>query len=260
MNLDVTHGRRVDEIERDRERLAASAHIAAELAHEINNPLAAVAGALYLLKSTRAGTPEYTHCIDIAKDATDRITHIARQLLGLYQRAEGAERVDMSRIVREVLDMYRDQARARQVRLTADLPGEAPLTGHTAELRTAIANVVSNALANVSVDGHVVVRVRRSRDRALGRDGIRIIISDNGSGIAPENRRRVFEAFFSTSQQRGTGLGLWVTSNIVRKHYGSIRVRSAQAGDRPGTTVNIFLPRLDADETSRLGSANRAVA
>ena len=260
VNLDVTQRRQLDEIERDRERLAASAHIAAELAHEINNPLAAVAGALYLLKSTRAGTPEYAHCIDIAKDATDRITHIARQLLGLYQRAEGAERVDMSRIVREVLDMYRDQARAQQVKLTADLPGEAPLTGHVTELRTAIANVVSNALANVSLDGHVVVRVRRSRERSMGRDGIRVTISDNGSGIAPENRRRVFEAFFSTSQQRGTGLGLWVTSNIVRKHYGSIRVRSAQAGERPGTTVSIFLPRLDAEETSRLGAASRAVA
>jgi signal transduction histidine kinase len=146
------------------------------------------------------------------------------------------------------------------VKLTADLPDEAPLTGHVTELRTAIANVVSNALAKVSVDGHVVVRVRRTRERQPGRDGVRITIADNGSGIAPENRRRVFEAFFSTSEQRGTGLGLWVTTNIVRKHYGSIRVRSAQAGDRPGTTVCIFLPRLDPEETQRLGASNRAVA
>lgn len=258
VNLDVTQRRRVEELERDRERLAAVAHIAAELSHEINNPLAAVAGALYLLKGSVPGTEAHRHCVEIATDATDRITHIARQLLGLYHRTAGAEPVDLARIVREVLEAYREQASARQVRLTADLPPAAPLAGHGVELRTALANVVANALTSVAPEGHVVVRVRAVRERRLGREGVRITVADNGSGIAAEHLNRVFEAFFSTSAQRGTGLGLWVTSNIIRKHYGSIRVRSSQNGERHGTTVSIFLPRLDPDEATRLGATRAA--
>jgi signal transduction histidine kinase/HAMP domain-containing protein len=260
VNLDVTHRRRVEELERDRERLAAVAHIAAELSHEINNPLAAVAGALYLLKGAVPGSEAHRHCLEIATTATDRITHIARQLLGLYQRTAGAEPVDLVHLVREVLEVYREQAQARRVRLTADLPQEAPLTGHAVELRTAVANVLANSLTSVPPEGRVVVRVRRVHERRLGREGVRITIADNGTGIAAEHLNRVFEAFFSTSEQRGTGLGLWVTSNIIRKHYGSIRVRSSQSGARHGTTVSIFLPSLDADEATRMGAKTRAVA
>jgi signal transduction histidine kinase/HAMP domain-containing protein len=258
VNLDVTNRRRMEELERDRERLAASAHIAAELAHEVNNPLAAVSGALYLLRGAMPGTKEYDHCLDIATEATDRITHIARQLLGLYQQSGKAEPLDVTRVIREVLDLYRRQANTQDVRLTADLPAEAKVSGNPAELRTAIANVVSNALANVGQDGHIVVRVRTTRERRIGRNGVRITVSDNGSGIAPENRGRVFEAFFSTSEQRGTGLGLWVTSNIIRKHYGTIRVRSAQHGPRPGTTVSIFLPRRDSEDALRHSATHAA--
>jgi signal transduction histidine kinase/HAMP domain-containing protein len=258
VNLDVTHRRRVEELERDRERLAAVAHIAAELSHEINNPLAAVAGALYLLKGAVPGSEAHRHCLEIATDATDRITHIARQLLGLYQRTAGAEAVDLATIVREVIDVYREQAQARHVRLTADLPPAAPLSGHPVELRTAVANVVANALTSVAPEGHIVVRVRHVHEGRLGREGVRITVADNGGGIAAEHLNRVFEAFFSTSTQRGTGLGLWVTSNIIRKHHGSIRVRSSQAAGRHGTTVSIFLPRLDSEEALRLGPTRAA--
>jgi len=258
VNLDVTQRRRVEELERDRERLAAVAHIAAELSHEINNPLAAVAGALYLLKGAVPGTEAHRHCLEIATDATDRISHIARQLLGLYQRTEGAVALDMAAVVRDVLEVYREQAQARRVRLSAELPPEAPLSGHAVELRTAIANVVANALTSVLPEGCVRVRVRNVRERRLGREGVRITVSDNGGGIPAEHLNRVFEAFFSTSAQRGTGLGLWVTSNIIRKHFGSIRVRSSQDAGRHGTTVSIFLPRLEADDALRLGPTRAA--
>lgn len=258
VNLDVTHRRRMEELERDRERLAASASIAAELAHEINNPLAAATGALYLLKDLRPGTDEHARCLDIASDATQRITRIARQLLGLYHRSAGAERVDLAQLVAEVADAYGLEAASRSVTLRVDLRGEAPLVAQPAELRTAVANVVKNAITSVGTAGAVAVRVRNTRERGgLGRPGVRVTVADSGAGIAPAHLGRVFEAFFSTREERGTGLGLWVTSNIVRKHYGHIRVRSAQAGPRHGTTVSIFLPRLDPDDALR-ASPHRA--
>ncbi|MBI2677413.1 MAG: PAS domain-containing protein [Candidatus Koribacter versatilis] len=257
VNLDVTHRRRMEELKAERERLTASTRIAAELAHEVNNPLAAISGALYLMKGATPGTADYEHCLEIATEATNRITHIARQLLGLYQRSAGTAPVDVVTLMREVLDLFRAQANEQHVRLTADLPAEALLSGHAVELRAAIANLVANALTSIGLEGCVVVRVRQVKGRGLGRGGVRITVADSGAGIAPENLERVFEAFFSTSEQRGTGLGLWVTSNIIRRHYGSIRVRSSQQGPRRGTTVSIFLPQFGSQDALQLGP-NRA--
>jgi signal transduction histidine kinase len=90
--------------------------------------------------------------------------------------------------------------------------------------------------------GSLAVRVAPGRDWTDGREGIRITVADNGSGIPPESLGRIFEPFYTTKKDTGTGLGLWVSKGIVRKHGGSIRVRSRLGGRASGTVFSIFLP------------------
>jgi signal transduction histidine kinase len=86
------------------------------------------------------------------------------------------------------------------------------------------------------------VRVRTSRDWKTERNGIRIIVADMGGGIAREHCAKLFELFFTTKGEKGTGLGLWVTQGIVHKHGGFIRVRSSDTVGRSGTVFSLFLP------------------
>jgi len=112
-------------------------------------------------------------------------------------------------------------------------------------LRQVVANLVSNSIDATAAGGRLVVRARRSRDWVHSqREGVRITIADTGSGMSEEVRERLFEAFFTTKGATGTGLGLWVSHEIILKHQGIIHVRSRAAADgRPsGTAFQIFFP------------------
>jgi signal transduction histidine kinase len=103
-----------------------------------------------------------------------------------------------------------------------------------------------NAVDAMPGGGSLRVRVRTGRDWADGRPGVRITVADNGSGIPGKNLRQIFEPFYTTKKDTGTGLGLWVSRGIVQKHGGSIRVRSRADGRATGTVFLIFLPRRQA--------------
>ena len=249
VNLDITHRRRIQEIERERESLAASAAIAAELAHEINNPLAAVTGALYLIQEA-PGKADADRYLTIAIEGGRRITRIARQLLGLYTSRAVGSAVDVCALVEEVVGGTRGAAAQRGVDVGVEFRDRPLIFGRPDELRTALANVLTNAVSHTQESGRVRVRVRRSQEwDVLGRAGVRIVVADEGPGISPQHLRQIFKAFFSTKDERGSGLGLWIVNNIVRKHYGTIRARSRQKGSHRGTTVSIFLPLADHETT-----------
>jgi signal transduction histidine kinase len=97
--------------------------------------------------------------------------------------------------------------------------------------------------------GSLHVRVAPGHDWREGREGLRVTVADNGSGIPAVELQRVFEPFYTTKKDTGTGLGLWVSSGIVRKHGGLIRVRSRVEGRNRGTVFSIFLPyRSEANQ------------
>lgn len=256
VNLDVTHRKRMEEIERERQTLAASGAIAAELAHEINNPLSAVTGALYLLRDHVPGPQQ--HYLEIAAENTRRIARIARQLLGVYGHSPATGNVDLCAIVEELVASHARQAEEKQIEIRLEMRSCPRIVAFTEELKSALGHVLSNSLRHLGRQGTIVVRVRPAREwNALGRRGVRVVIADNGAGIAAADHPQIFAAFFTTRDERGAGLGLWVTNNIIRKHYGSIRTRSALAGPRRGTTVSIFLPLVE-NEASRQHSPFRA--
>jgi signal transduction histidine kinase len=113
------------------------------------------------------------------------------------------------------------------------------------DLRQVFANLIANALDAITGTGHVTLRTRRSRDWKTGRPGVRVLIADDGCGMSPETQHGLFEPFFTTKPATGTGLGLWVSEEIIRNHRGTIRLRSSQQPGRTGTTFAVFFPIPD---------------
>jgi signal transduction histidine kinase len=115
------------------------------------------------------------------------------------------------------------------------------ITAVAGELRQAFSNLLANSIDAIEVNGVIKVRTSISAGRN-GQRKIRITIADNGKGIDPSSRDHIFEPLYTTKGTIGTGLGLWVTKQIVEKHRGTIQVRSCQKGPRAGSTFSVTLP------------------
>lgn len=239
--MDITSRKLAEEALRHSEKLAATGHLAASIAHEINNPLAAVTNALYILRTT-AGMPsaalEYVRTAELE---LSRVVHITRQTLGFYREISSPVMVDVPRLLDEALAAFAGKIEKNNVTVHKWYGHAGSLPAFPSELRQVFSNLVMNALEAVGENGSVSVRVRSVHDRD-DRRGLRITVADNGAGIAPENMPHIFEPFFTTKESKGTGLGLWVSQGIVQKHGGAIGVRSSRGLQHHGTCFVIFLP------------------
>jgi signal transduction histidine kinase len=111
------------------------------------------------------------------------------------------------------------------------------------EIRQVLSNLVSNAIdAMHPAGGRLLLRSREATNWTNGQRGIALTVADTGSGIALSTLNRIFEPFFTTKDIGGTGLGLWVSSEIVNRHHGALRVKSTQKPGRSGTVFTMFLP------------------
>ena len=117
-----------------------------------------------------------------------------------------------------------------------------PVHASEGEVRQVLLNLVGNALDAMPQGGTLTLRTRRGRDWKTGRVGVRATIADTGEGMTPETEARLFEAFYSTRGTKGTGLGLWVSSEIVKRHGGKMCVRSSRRWGRCGSVFSVFLP------------------
>ena len=104
------------------------------------------------------------------------------------------------------------------------------------------ANLVGNALDATPSGGTITLRVREASEPARGTAGVRVTVADSGHGMPKHVRDRIFDPFFTTKEDTGTGLGLWVSSEILRNHASTVSVRSSQIGGRSGTVFSVFLP------------------
>lgn len=242
--MNVTHRKRSEEALRTSEKLAATGRLAASIAHEINNPLAAVTNVLYLL-ARNAGLNEHAReQVALAEAELQRVIHITRQTLAFYRESTQPAALAVNEIWDDVLRVYAGKIHQSGVQLEKSYFAEGRIQGFAGELRQVFSNLLLNALEAANPGGVIRVTVREAHTWRDGStvNGVRITIADNGSGVPAENRARLFEPFFSTKGEKGTGLGLWVTQGIVRKHGGTIRVRSSVAPGHSGTTFSVFLP------------------
>ncbi len=243
INRDITHQRRAEEVLRRSEKLAAAGRLAATIAHEINNPLEAVTNLIYLARSEDRLPDETRHLLDEAENQLGRVTHIARKTLGFYRDTSRPISMKLEKLLDEILSVYGGRLQSRNIQVIREYEAEAPVEAVPGEVVQIFSNLIANAIDASPVGGSLAVRTREvyaGTNREI--PGVRITIADSGTGIAREDRAKVFEPFFTTKKDVGTGLGLWVAAELIRKHHGWIRMRSSTEESHRGTTFIVFLP------------------
>ncbi|HZJ45618.1 MAG TPA: ATP-binding protein [Pyrinomonadaceae bacterium] len=227
--------RRVEQQLFESEKLAAVGRLAASIAHEVNNPLEAIKNALYLLQSGSEGDKN-ARFLQIARKETERVSHIIRQMLGFARSSGEVDWVDVNQVLEETLVLLEKKLKQSHIDLEVKfdqfLP---PIRARADQLRQVFLNLIINAQQAIQGEGRISIATSRY-EQAL-QPSIYIQVSDTGVGIAEDDLTRIFEPFFSTGK-KGTGLGLWVTQDIVRQHGGRIEVNS-EAGK--GATFLIIL-------------------
>ena len=242
INEDVTERKKAEQALIRTERLASAGRLAATIAHEIRNPLEAIQSVAYLLRTSGNLPHASTEMLRVIDEESARIENIVRNTLTLHRDSRLATEFDAAGEVKLIVERYASKAAKNRVTIgTPRWTEDARLTGHPGELRQIVTNLLGNALDAVQSGGVVAVRVSSLRSRG---QRVRITIADNGCGISALSRSRLFEPFFTTKDESGTGLGLWVTKQLVERSGGRIQMRSATDGPRRGTTFSIVLPTV----------------
>ncbi len=224
------------------EKLASAGRLAAAIAHEVNNPLEGLVNLVYLARGEEDLGKVRGHLLNADREL-QRIAHITRQSLGFYRETSAASLFRPDVVIREVFDFYSFRAAQAHISLHVNIKTEQEAWGNAGEFRQVISNLLANSLDACQAGNAVCVRVRAARNpRDLALEGVRVSVADTGSGIASENLNRIFEPFFTTKKDTGTGLGLWVSRELIEKHGGYLDVRSATTGRRTGTVFTMFLP------------------
>jgi len=224
------------------EKLAAVGRLAASIAHEINNPLESVTNLLYLARESNP-TPEVQEYLEMAERELQRVSAITNQTLRFHKQATHPSEVSCSQLISGVLNIF--QGRLINSNVTVDKRKRAhrPVECYEGEIRQVISNLISNAIDSMQPDGgRLYLRSREARDHRTGAQGLAITVADTGSGIPPETLARIFEPFFTTKGFSGTGLGLWISKEIVERHKGTLTVRTSQRPGASGTAFVLFLP------------------
>lgn len=240
---DITLRKQAEEALLRSEKLASLGRLAASIAHEINNPLEAITNLLYLIQMSDELPPAARRNLELADSELKRIAHITRQSLGFYREAGAPSLTSVTDLLEASIDLLRGKIVARGASIERDWKTDLQLIAVPGELRQVFSNLLANSLDAIPAGGAIRIRARHAR-RADHREqpGVRITFADTGRGIPPNMRAHIFEPFFTTKGNMGTGLGLWVTRQIVDKHGGRIRMRSRTEEPGTGTVFSLFLP------------------
>ncbi len=240
---DLTLQKKSEEVLRRTEKLAVAGRLAASIAHEINNPLEAITNCLYLVGKTEL-PPDARTYLALAQDELDRVAQITVQTLRFYRRSTQASSTNLHELTETVLALLNSRMRRQQITVVRQFGSIPPLVVHDGEIRQVLANLIGNAIDAMPAGGTITLRTALSRDWINDREGIRISVADDGVGMNEATLNRIFEAFFSTKGITGTGLGLWVSREIVDKHQGHLHARSRERreGQAGGTVFSLFLP------------------
>ena len=252
---DITERKRAEEALRMSEKLATTGRLAATVAHEINNPLESVVNLVYLAKSQQGLPENVREYLRAAEEELDRVSQLTRQALGFYREKTAPTATHVATIISQLRTIFSPRTTNKRIDLRLEVQEDPEIVAVPGELRQLFANLLSNSIDAVPMDGAIRVRVSKAREfNHRGRNGVRITISDSGPGIQLGNRGKIFEPFFTTKQEVGTGLGLWVSKGIVERHGGTIRLRSNTTRGKSGTSFSVFLPGA-AEAAQRQDSA-----
>jgi signal transduction histidine kinase len=219
--------------------------LASSIAHEINNPLESVVNLIYLARQ-HAKLPEVQRYLETADQEIRRVSMIANQTLRFHKQPSNPQAISCRALYSTVLSIYEGRLKNSNIAVEMRLRTEQPVICFEGDIRQVLNNLVSNAIDAMPSGGRLLVRGREGTSWSTGRKGIVLTVADTGDGMSPEVLKNIFDAFFTTKGIGGTGLGLWVSQEIVKRHNGALRVRSTQRKGRSGTVFALFLP-FDAE-------------
>jgi PAS domain S-box-containing protein len=242
LGVDVTEGKRAEQVLLQSEKLNAVGRLASSIAHEINNPLEAITNLLYLAQSV-AINPQAKEYLATAEVELQRVAAIANQTLRFYRQSTNRRSIPTEDLIDGTLTLFQGKLKNSRVSLERRDRRSSLVTCFDGEIRQVLSNLVGNAIDSmIGKGGRLLLRTREGTDWATGRSGVTFTVADTGSGISREDLSRIFEPFFTTKGIQGTGLGLWVSREIVDRNHGVLKVRSRQSSDGSGTVFTLFLP------------------
>ncbi len=238
--VDLRDQKRSEEVLRRTEKLAAAGRLAASIAHEINNPLEAVINCMYLLDQGELPEPQRSY-LRMAQKELDRVTQITTQTLRFYRQSTRPVLTGIPDLLESVLALYEARLRDKAITVVREFVHAQTILALDGEIRQVLTNLIGNAVdaLNGRPEPRTLVLRAHATSRGNGAPAVSVLIADRGCGMSPATMARMFEPFFSTKGITGTGLGLWVSREIIAKHNGRLQVRS-RVGD--GTVFRIVLP------------------
>lgn len=231
------------------EKLAVTGRLAASIAHEINNPLEAVTNLLYLMRGCD-DAEKWKHYLQAADQELARVAEITRHTLRFYREPSHPVDTDVEGVLRSVLILYHSRMAAASVEASVEIlaPG-ARVLASPGEMRQVIANIIGNAIDAMRHGGRL--RLRLSVGPGGEGQRVRLTIGDTGSGIPRSLLPTIFEPFVTTKGETGTGLGLWVTGEILRRNGWKMQVRTRCGTLRSGTVFSLVMPAVEAAEAAQ---------
>jgi len=241
----------LEEALRRSERLATTGRMVATIAHELNNPLDALSNVMHLLKQSPSLDAEATELLDLAQREVARLSKLSRQTLAPHRETKLPVVTKLSDLLDDVCAMYRPRLQAARIEVEKHYETEGEVTIFPSELRQVFTNLITNAIDAIGQKGRLTLTIERAPERQVV-----VRVRDTGSGIPEGNLKQIFEPFFSTKGEQGTGIGLWVLKGIVDKLGGRVEVQTSTVGET-GTTFSIFLPATNHQSEPAEGEENR---
>ena len=230
--------------------------VAGIIAHEINNPLEAITNAFFLLRDHPSLDEEARYYASLGEQELVRVSHITRQTLSFYRESKQPVKLSVAALLDDVLELQARRMQLSRIAVEKRYQVEGQLQGFPVELKQVFLNLIGNAIQAMPHGGKLRVSVRET-GRFNGRvPGISVSISDTGAGIKPEDAKHLFEPFFSTKSEKGTGLGLWISRGIIQKYEGTIRFRTIRTGSERATCFRVFMPLQGSDASAKTAFAS----
>jgi signal transduction histidine kinase len=239
-----------EEALRRTEKLAVAGRLAASLAHEINNPLTSVTNLLFLVRSAR-DLKEAQNWASLAEDELRRVTEIANHTLRFHRSARGPEEADVRTLLDSAVVLFRAKLRNQKIEVNVTCDKDTHVVCALGEIRQVLVNLIANAVDAMPQGGKLLLRGSKVPHPATSAQGVRISVVDHGTGISRNTQHKLFEPFFTTKGNTGTGLGLWLTKDIIERHQGFIRARNH---NRPrGAVFSIWIPEKPKEPSGEKG-------
>jgi len=250
--LEITHLKKAEAALVQSEKLAAVGRLASSISHEINNPLEAITNLLYLISESEHLPEDLRIYIHMAQSELSRVSQIATQTLRFHRQAAKPTWVSPAELLDAVLNLYHGRLTNSGVRVEATYSTDKKVLCFENDIRQVLNNLIANAIDSMRQGGRIVVRAHEAVQHSTGRRGVRLAVADTGHGMPEAVRRRLFQPFYTTKGMNGTGLGLWISEGIVKRHGGRLEVRSSQDPVCHGTVFTLFLPFEEVAEQEKV--------